>query len=302
MSFAVVFSGQGLQHARMLPWLNDDPIVRAACTMLGSPDWRSSMGEEAWDTNNANAQILLTGLALAAWSQLKIDLPNPAAFAGYSVGALPAFSASGIFCAQAALNLALKRAQAMDRCAARMAGGLLAIGGIAPCSLQHLLQHGDLYLAIRNGFDSVIVGGPLASLDRACRECAGHAASCTRLRVSVASHTPLMQEASAWFLETLQATALCSPRYLLFGGRAHQIANVQDARRELALELSHTVQWDECMENIHARGVRCVLEVGAGNGLAKMWNKKYPDIPARACDDFRSRNAVVEWVLDKKIA
>jgi [acyl-carrier-protein] S-malonyltransferase len=33
---------------------------------------------------NANAQMLLTGLALAAWHQLSAALPAPAAIAGYS--------------------------------------------------------------------------------------------------------------------------------------------------------------------------------------------------------------------------
>ena len=50
------------------------------------------------------------------------------------------------------------------------------------------------------------------------------------------------------------------------------------------------------MENIHARRVRCVLEVGPGTALARMWNQRYPDIPARSADEFSAAASVVAWV------
>ena len=30
--------------------------------------------------------------------------------------------------------------------------------------------------------------------------------------------------------------------------------------------------------------------------LARMWNQRYPGIPARACDDFRSAAAIAAWL------
>jgi [acyl-carrier-protein] S-malonyltransferase len=50
------------------------------------------------------------------------------------------------------------------------------------------------------------------------------------------------------------------------------------------------------MENIRARQVRCVLEVGPGQALARMWNQRYPNIPGRSCDEFRSAAAIANWV------
>jgi [acyl-carrier-protein] S-malonyltransferase len=40
-----------------------------------------------------------------------------------------------------------------------------------------------------------------------------------------------------------------------------------------------------------------VLEVGPGAALASMWNRRFPDVPARSADEFRSADAVVDWVL-----
>jgi [acyl-carrier-protein] S-malonyltransferase len=50
------------------------------------------------------------------------------------------------------------------------------------------------------------------------------------------------------------------------------------------------------MDSIAARQVRCVLEIGPGQALARLWNQRHPDIPARSCDDFRSAAAIAGWI------
>ena len=30
--------------------------------------------------------------------------------------------------------------------------------------------------------------------------------------------------------------------------------------------------------------------------LARMWNQRYPEVPARAADAFRSAQAIVQWL------
>ena len=116
MSFAIVFSGQGAQHPQMLPWLAEDDLVRNTCARLDIVDWRDRLADRAWAAANANAQVLLTGLALAAWQQLSKGLPQPLCMAGYSVGELASFSAAGVFDPRCALYLAEFRSRAMDRC------------------------------------------------------------------------------------------------------------------------------------------------------------------------------------------
>ena len=39
-----------------------------------------------------------------------------------------------------------------------------------------------------------------------------------------------------------------------------------------------------------------VLEIGPGQALARMWNERYPDVPARSCDEFRSAAGIANWV------
>ncbi|CAN7749677.1 MULTISPECIES: acyltransferase domain-containing protein [unclassified Variovorax] len=297
MSFALLFSGQGTQHPAMLPWLADDERVRDTCVRLGVDDWRRALADPFWAERNDNAQTLLTGLALAAWGQLApLIIPSPAAVAGYSVGELAAFSAAGVIEPATAAALAPLRAEAMDRCAARVPGGLLAISGISEPELERLRVKAGVELAIRNGGPNVILGGPLVALEDAERMAVAAGAQCTRLRVNVASHTSWMREAAESFSRTLADVPFHAPQVALFSNAADRIRDASSGRAALAAQIARTVRWDECMENVMARQVRCVLEIGPGQALARMWNQRCPTVPARACDDFRSPAAIAAWL------
>lgn len=296
MSFALLFSGQGTQHPAMLPWLADDDRVGEMQASLGVHDWRRSLADPAWAANNANAQTLLTGLALAAWGQLMQRVPQPEVIAGYSVGELAAFSAAGVLDGATALALAPLRAAAMDGSARGGAGGLLAVIGLAETTMEALRAQTGLALAIRNGIESVVLGGPEAALARAQRIATEKGAHCTRLRINVASHTPWMREAAESFSRTLSTVAFESPRIVLYSNACDRIRDSAAAKIALATQIAQTVRWDECMENVAARQVRCVLEVGPGQALTRIWNQRYPAIPARACDDFRSPSAIAGWL------
>jgi [acyl-carrier-protein] S-malonyltransferase len=296
VSYALVFSGQGTQHPAMLPWLGEDEIVRGMCRRLGVHDWRAAAGDPAWAERNANAQVLLTGLALSAWRQIARVLPVPSAIAGYSVGELAAFSAAGVFAADTALDLARCRAASMDRCAARTPGGLMAVTGLGGEAIETLCARTGLAIAIRNGPQSVILGGTPAALEMAEHALARHNARCARLRVGIASHTPTMHDAADDFLRAVSDVEFNRPRTALFSNAADRVHDADAARRALATQIASTVRWDECMDHIRARQPSCVLEIGAGQALARMWNDRYADIPARSCDEFRSKAGIVEWV------
>jgi [acyl-carrier-protein] S-malonyltransferase len=296
MSFGLLFSGQGTQHAAMMPWLAEDEHVAGMRARLGVNDWRRSLEDPAWAARNANAQTLLTGLALAAWAQLAPMVPSPAAVAGYSVGELAAFSTAGAFDSSTATALAPLRAAAMDRSAAREPGGLLAINGLAESALEKVRADTGLALAIRNGSESVVLGGPMAALEQAQRVATSAGGQCTRLKIHVASHTPWMREAAERFARTLADLPFQAPCILLFSNAGDRIRDARAARAALAAQIAQTVRWDECMEHIAARQVRCVLEIGPGQALTRMWNQRYPAIPARACDDFRSVAAIASWL------
>ncbi|NML16482.1 ACP S-malonyltransferase [Azohydromonas caseinilytica] len=296
MRFALVFAGQGMQHAGMLPWLARGDGVRAVEQQLGE-DWRERLADPAWAGRNANAQVLLTGLGLAAWTQLAPLLPPPAMVAGYSVGEMAAFCAAGVYDVPTALSLAQQRAACMDAAAAREATGLLGVTGLAPAGVAALCARFDLEVAIRNGYDSVVLGGRRSALEAALQDAERQGARCTPLNVALASHTRWMREAAEAFERALAPVALSRPRVPLLSNALGRVRDAAQARQALVEQIARTVQWEDCMEALAAQRVDAVLEIGPGQALAKMWQQRCPDIPARSADEFRSAAAVAKWVL-----
>ena len=64
----------------------------------------------------------------------------------------------------------------------------------------------------------------------------------------------------------------------------------------LAAQIDHPLRWDRCMETLAERRPRCVLEVGPGTSLARMWAARHPEVPVRSVDEFHSAQAVIAWV------
>jgi len=301
MTLALLFPGQGVQHAAMLPWLEAEPLaaplLTAVAAQLGD-DWRTRVGDETWAIRNEVAQPLLTGVSLAAWAALAPRLPRPAMVAGYSVGELAACSAAGVFDASTALHLATQRAELMDRCAVDDApSGLLAVSGVAAAQLDELCARFELVVAIRVGVDRCVLGGPLDALDAIAPELIARGGELTRLRVRVASHTPAMAAAARAFAAMIApmswSRSTCVVVCDLDGAGRRDAASL---KRALAQQIDHPLEWGRCIETLAERQPHCVLEVGPGSSLARMWSAAVPDVPVRSIDEFQSAAAVVDWV------
>jgi len=297
--WALVFSGQGLQHPAMLPWLAPGATLAATEALLGT-DWRPRLAQPEDAALNRRAQVLLTGTACAAWSQLQPLLAPvvgaPALVAGYSVGELAAFAAAGVFDAGTALALAGHRAEAMDDAARAVPTGLLAVTEATAEGLQTLCAGFDLDVAIRIDAGSAVLGGRRADLPAAAAQALQQGFRCTPLNVALASHTRWMQPAAAAFEQHLAGVAFAAPALPLFTNAAGRVRHAADARTALARQIAQTVAWGDCLEAIAAQCVHAVLEIGPGDALARQWRARHPDVPARSADEFRSAAAIAAWL------
>lgn len=342
MSVAIVFSGQGSQHADMLSWLaeahsgdsraNQDqpPIGRSdhgaaqgtahgaapvaapdatgATRALASPvlhemhrlldiaDWRAALADATWASTNRHAQVLITATGLAAWRLLAPLLPEPVGVAGYSVGELAAFAATGVVADITAVQLAARRAASMDDAARAEPGGLTGATGLPRALVDRLIDGTGVSVAISNGEDSVVLGGPLDALTSVENALIAQGGRCTRLPVAIASHTPAMCPAAIAFDAVLATTAMSPPRCPLYGNASDRIWTAAQARTALSRQIADTVRWDDCMDQLAQRAPACVLEIGGGQALARLWQQRHPDIPARSADEFRSVAGIAAWV------
>lgn len=296
MSYALLVPGQGSQHPDMLPWLDAHPAAQAALVAMAQAigvDWRARLQDPNFLHANAIAQPLVTGTALAAWAVLRPLLTAaPAIVAGYSVGELAAWACAGVVDTAATLTLATQRAAAMDRAGAGAVTGLLSVSGLGAAQVAAPLE-----CAIRLGAMHHIFAGHRAELEAAVPRLTAAGAQCKWLEVRLASHSSWMATASVEVAALWQTLPLATPHCHIatnYSGSATRRAEV--LRHDLAQQISHTVEWAACMDAVAERGVRCVLELGAGHALAKLWAQRFPEIPVRSLEDFRSPEAVASWV------
>lgn len=301
MSFAVLFPGQGSQHADMLPWLEGEapaaPVLQAMAATLGT-GWRQRLGDADFLSSNQVAQVLVTGVSLAAWAAVSAHLAEaPEVVAGYSVGELAAVACAGAFDATSALALAAQRAQAMDAAVQGLATGLLSVSGPNQAARDKILGALRVETAIHIAADHIILAGAATTLDTAERLLTNGGALCKRLPIRVASHSSWMRPAAAAFASSLAGVHWRPLRCAMVANATGTTLRRPDAVREaLVRQIDHTVLWGACLETVAERRVDRVIEIGPGRALSGMWARQYPDVPVRALEDFRSAASAAAWL------
>jgi [acyl-carrier-protein] S-malonyltransferase len=214
MSLAILCSGQGAQHPAMLDMIADHPaaaeVIKTGEEALGL-HLRDSLAQRDEMFRNAIAQPLICLAQLALWTALRPDTQEPGAFCGYSVGELGAYACAGAFDAGELARIAAARAALMDKAAATAHGGMLALQGLRRDEVDRLCKDHRAWVAIAIGEEEFVIGGEDAALEKLSPALAEKGARLTRLKVGVASHTPLLSAAVQPFRELLAASSMTSP-------------------------------------------------------------------------------------------
>ena len=291
MTLGLLCSGQGGQHAEMFRLTGDvSAVMDEAARVLGRDARQAAAGEGRFE--NRTAQVLCCAQALAAWSIVSPAIEAPVFVLGYSVGELAAYGCAGWFGTGQVLRLAAARAAAMD--AVRIEGaGLAGVVGLRRGALEKILA-GRASVAIVNGADSIVVGGAGAAFEAALEEARAAGGRVRRLRVGVASHTPLMAAAAARFGAVLADESLgtADARVRLVRGiDGLRVRRPADGLEGLAAGLARTIAWADCVETAREAGVTRWLELGPGDALARMAGGE-----ARSVDAFRTVDGLLGWV------
>ncbi len=300
MRLAIVFSGQGQQSAEHFQTLQTMVSPETAAQLSKQlPDlWHNAAVHCETLGQNRIAQPFIFAFQLQWWHELQPLLPRPICAAGYSLGELAACSAAGAFDMQQGITLAAQRAACMDDCIQTPAG-LMAIMGLSLNDIEKITTSSNTHLAIINPEQHYVIGGLEQDLQHAGQLAHEQGAMrVVRLSVQTPSHTALLQSATPAFARHLAPYRNKAP--LIFkvlsamDGRAAMLA--APALDALADQISHAMDWVACLQAIRELQPDAVLEIGPGRAMARMWNAIYPDIPARAIDDFRSPAGIQKWV------
>ncbi|KIF10563.1 malonate decarboxylase subunit epsilon [Xanthomonas citri] len=298
MSLAVLCPGQGGQHAEMFARVADAPAAAAvfasAQRVLGVAP--QTLAADPGRYANAIAQPLVCAGTLAHWQALCAQLPTPLLVLGYSVGELAAHAVAGSMSIDTCLQLAATRARLMDAASPQQAG-LMAVIGVPLRALETLCQTHGAALAIINGDDHAVLGGPRAALQALGEAASAQGARVTLLPVSVPAHTPWLSAAAEGFAIELATADLTAPKLRVLAGIDARAVGTQTLVIEtLSAQIAQTVRWYDVLVQAAERGARVFLELGPGSALARMAREVLPACEARSVDEFHSTHGVLEWV------
>lgn len=193
--------------------------------------------------------------------------------AGLSLGEYTALVFAGGLTFEDAVRLVDVRGRAMQECAERSPGGMVAVLGLERDRVSALCDEcrGTDVLDVANVLcpGNIVVSGSA----EACRrvEAAGPGAGamkCVALEVAGAFHTVLMEPAVEKLREALRGVRLSAPRIPVISNvDARPHAEPEEIRGLLARQVCGVVEWNASMGHMLSTGVRSVWEVGPGRVL-----------------------------------
>ena len=301
---ALLFAGQGAQSVGMgrdlaahHPAAGDlfqkaDQILRRS---LSSIAWNGPL-EELTKTSNCQPALYVHGLAcFAALRNVAGDFPVEAA-AGLSLGEWTAHAAAGTFDFATGLKLVETRGRLMDAACAATAGAMAAMIGADESNVRALAADTDVDVANINAPGQIVISGESAKVELAVSLAKEHGIRrATLLNVAGAYHSRLMNSAYDALDEPLLEAELQAPRFPVIsnvtGAPAERLPEIRSTLRE---QVTSTVRWSECMENLLDRGCNLFIELGPGEVLAGLLRRIRKDVDVISVSDPASVHACAE--------
>lgn len=303
---AFVFPGQGSQYVGMGKALYEGScaarrVFQQADEILGfklSQLCFEGPAEELEDTINAQPAILTVSLACLEALREKLEALGhkyqpPRYVAGHSLGEYTALVAAGVLDFADALRLVRERGRLMKESGDRRPGGMAAVIGLgrsaleAACARAAAETGGIVSVANANSPEQFVISGERAALDRAVvliRE-AG-ARTVVPLRISIASHSPLMHQAAARLAEIIDRSPLRDPQVPVVTNIAGQVrTSAENIRAELTSQMVAPVEWVGSVREMVANGVDTFVEIGPGQVLSRLIKRISGDVKAISLND-----------------
>ncbi|MGK4584704.1 type I polyketide synthase [Kitasatospora sp. HPMI-4] len=214
---------------------------------------------------------------------------------GHSLGELTALHWAGAMSEEQLVRLATIRGRVM----ARASHGRGAMAGLAatPSRTTRLSAGQDVVVAGYNGPRQTVVSGPAEAVDEVCRRAAAEGVTATRLNVSHAFHSPLVEPAAVAMAAELAGFDFREPvRPIASTVTGELLDPAADLRELLRDQVLCPVRFHEAA-GVAAAGADLVVEVGPGRVLSGLLAEIAPDLTVLALDtDSASLGALLRVV------
>jgi [acyl-carrier-protein] S-malonyltransferase len=302
-----LFAGQGAQSVGMGRDLAAHHPAAGDLFLQADKILGRSLSEIVWNgppeeltrTSNCQPALYVHGLAcLAALRGVAGDFPIEAA-AGLSLGEWTAHAAGGTFDFATGLKLVETRGRLMDAACDATAGAMAAMIGADESAVRALAADTDVDVANINAPGQIVISGESAKVELAVSLAKEHGIRrATLLKVAGAYHSRLMNSAYEQLGQPLLEANLVLPRFTVLSNvTGESPGTLPEIRGALQDQVTGTVRWADCMENLLGRGCELFLELGPGEVLAGLLRRIRKDVEVISVSDPASVQACAERLL-----
>jgi len=237
---------------------------------------------------------------LAAWAALRElagEIPIEAA-AGLSLGEMTAHAAAGTFDFESGLKLVQKRGELMDEACAATVGGMAAMIGGSESDIRRLAADEDVDVANINAPGQIVISGELAKVEGAVGVAKEYGIRrATLLNVAGAYHSRLMESAYQKLESALLDVRMQLPSFAVISNvTGSEVETLPEIRRTLQDQVTSTVRWVDCMEQMLARGCDFFIELGPGGVLAGLLKRTRKEVEVVSVTDAESVRVYAERI------
>ena len=277
---AALFPGQGAQRPGMGEWFHHRSarareLFRRAGDVLGRDMAELCFRAPASELRDTRqAQVAMVVHSLAGHEVLDEHGWTPDIVAGHSVGELTAAIVAGALGFEVGLQAVARRAELMA--SVPEAGAMTAVVGLAPEAVAGLCEEraGDgldrdasgshrVVVAVTNSATNTVVSGSVDGIEAVEHAARDRGARVSRLPVSHAFHSPLMEPAAAAWAAHLAEVPLAAPRVpVVVNATGRPVTDAASLRSALAGQMTGRVRWHESLLTLRAMGVSTAVEVG----------------------------------------